>query len=152
MEEMSMSSIENLEAFLDEVPKIINRINGKDFINKISSTKWSKQEMLGHLCDSAINNHSRFARIILTDEPIALDGYQQNEWVKIHDYQLNYDRSELIDLWKQLNKLILNVMRNAHESDLKKLCILNDNSKVTLNWLFDDYLNHMMYHMKQIEG
>jgi len=147
-----MSSITKFEKLLNEIPKIINDIEDNEFLNKASSTKWSKQEILGHLCDSAINNHYRFVRIILTEEPISIDGYKQDEWVRVHDYQNNYNKSDLLALWIQLNKQILNIIRNAGEQDLNKQCILSDKNRVTLSWLFDDYLNHMLHHIKQIES
>ncbi|RAJ00926.1 DinB family protein [Paenibacillus pabuli] len=147
-----MSSITKFEKLLNEIPKIINDIEDNEFLNKASSTKWSKQEILGHLCDSAVNNHYRFVRIILTEEPISIDGYKQDEWVRVHDYQNNYNKSDLLALWIQLNKQILNIIRNAGEQDLNKQCILNDKNRVTLSWLFDDYLNHMLHHIKQIES
>lgn len=140
------------EELLNVVPKIINGIEDNEFFNKVSSNKWSKQEILGHLCDSAVNNHSRFVRIILTDEPISIEGYKQDEWVRIHDYQNNYSKSDLLALWIQLNKQILNIMRNASELDFNKQCILSDKSMVTLSWLVDDYINHMLHHIKQIES
>ncbi|SDG39349.1 DinB superfamily protein [Fontibacillus panacisegetis] len=140
------------EKLLDEIPKLINGIDDNEFITKVSSNKWSKQEILGHLCDSAVNNHSRFVRIILTEEPISIDGYKQDEWVRIHDYQNNYSKSDLLTLWIQLNKQILNVIRNASELDFNKQCILSDKSRVTLCWLFDDYLSHMLHHIKQIKS
>lgn len=147
-----MSSITKFEKLLNEIPKIINDIEDNEFLNKASSTKWSKQEILGHLCDSAVNNHYRFVRIILTEEPISIDGYKQDEWVRVHDYQNNYNKSDLLALWIQLNKQILNIIRNAGEQDLNKQCILSDKNRVTLSWLFDDYLNHMLHHIKQIES
>lgn len=147
-----MSSITKFEKLLNEIPKIINDIEDNEFLNKASSTKWSKQEILGHLCDSAVNNHYRFVRIILTEEPISIDGYKQDEWVRVHDYQNNYNKSDLLALWTQLNKQILNIIRNAGEQDLNKQCILSDKNRVTLSWLFDDYLNHMLHHIKQIES
>lgn len=147
-----MSSKMKFEELLNVVPKIINSIEDNEFFNKDSSNKWSKQEILGHLCDSAVNNHSRFVRIILTDEPISIEGYKQDEWVRIHDYQNNYSKSDLLALWTQLNKQILNIMRNASELDFKKQCILSDKSMVTLSWLVDDYINHMLHHIKQIES
>ncbi|MNO83160.1 putative metal-dependent hydrolase YfiT [compost metagenome] len=140
------------EKLLYEIPKLINDIDDNKFIAKVSSNKWSKQEILGHLCDSAVNNHFRFVRIILTEEPISMDGYKQDEWVRIHDYQNNYSKSDLLTLWIQLNKQILNVIRNASELDFNKQCILSDKSRVTLGWLFDDYLSHMLHHIKQIES
>lgn len=147
-----MSSIVEFEKLLYEIPKVINRIEDHEFMNKVSANKWSKQEILGHLCDSAVNNHSRFVRIILTDEPIRIDGYKQDEWISIHDYQNNYSKSDLLALWIQLNKQILNVLRNASELDFNKPCILSDKRRVTLRWLFDDYLSHMLHHIKQIES
>lgn len=147
-----MSSKMRFEELLNVVPKIINGIEDNEFFNKVSSNKWSKQEILGHLCDSAINNHSRFVRLILTDEPINIEGYKQDEWVQIHDYQNNYSKSDLLALWIQLNKQILNIMRNASELDFNKQCILSDKSMVTLSWLVDDYINHMLHHIKQIES
>lgn len=146
-----MSPIAEFEKLLDEVPKLINIIADHEFIHKASASKWSKQEILGHLCDSAVNNHSRFVRILLTDEPIRIDGYKQDEWIRIHDYQNNYSKSDLLALWVQLNKQILNVLRNASEPDFNKPCILSDKRRVTLRWLFDDYLSHMRHHIKQLE-
>jgi hypothetical protein len=142
----------NFEKLLNEIPQIINNIEDNEFNNKDSIIKWSKQEILGHLCDSAINNHSRFVKIILNDTPIIIDGYKQDDWVRIHDYQNNYSKSELLSFWIQLNKQILNIIRNASELDFNKQCILNDQSKVTLEWLFDDYINHLLHHIKQIES
>ncbi|MNI84208.1 hypothetical protein D3C73_1410930 [compost metagenome] len=81
-----------------------------------------------------------------------MDGYKQDEWVRIHDYQNNYSKSDLLTLWIQLNKQILNVIRNASELDFNKQCILSDKSRVTLGWLFADYLSHMLHHIKQIEN
>jgi hypothetical protein len=147
-----MNSKMKFEKLLNEIPKIINNIADDEFINKVSINKWSKQEILGHLCDSAANNHSRFVKIILNDKPVIIDGYKQDYWVRIHDYQNNYSKADLLALWIQLNKQILNIIRNASELDFNKLCILSDQSMVTLDWLFDDYINHLLHHLKQIES
>lgn len=147
-----MSAIGRLEAYLEEVPKTINDIEEEAFLRKPAPHKWSKQEILGHLCDSAANNHIRFARSILSDEPITIVGYQQDDWVKLHDYQSSYSQSEMLALWTSLNKQILHVMRQASESDLGKQCLLSDGSSVSLQWLFNDYLDHMLHHLKQIES
>lgn len=146
-----MSSKMKLEELLKEVPKIINGIEDDNFFNKASSNKWSKQEILGHLCDSAVNNHARFIKISLTEEPIHIEGYLQNDWVRIHDYQHSYSKSDLLALWIQLNKQILNLIKGS-ELDFNKQCILSDKTVVTLSWLVDDYIEHMLHHIKQIES
>ncbi|MGZ7440811.1 DinB family protein [Paenibacillus sp. TH7-28] len=145
-----MSSIKKFEKLLNDLPKIINNMEENEFRKKISINKWSKQEILGHLCDSAANNHSRFVRIILSDELVSIDGYKQDEWVEIHDYQNSYNKSDLLALWVQLNKHILNVIKKAESSDFNKQCALSDKSTVTLGWLFDDYVNHLEHHIRQI--
>lgn len=146
-----MSSKMKLEELLKEVPKIINGIEDNEFFTKASSSKWSKQEILGHLCDSAVNNHFRFVKIGLTEEPISLEGYKQDDWVRIHDYQHSYSKSDLLALWIQLNMQILNLIKGS-ELDFNKQCILSDKTVVTVNWLVEDYIEHMLHHLKQIES
>ena len=46
---------------------------------KPNPSKWSKKEILGHLIDSAANNHQRFIRLQLARE-IGLPGYEQDNW------------------------------------------------------------------------
>jgi DinB family protein len=48
--------------------------------------KWSKKEILGHLIDSASNNHQRFVRLQLS-ERVELPGYAQDDWVRVQRYQ-----------------------------------------------------------------
>ena len=43
--------------------------------------KWSPKEIIGHLIDSASNNHGRFVRAQLQDD-LMFDGYEQAEWVR----------------------------------------------------------------------
>ena len=44
--------------------------------------KWSRKEILGHLVDSAANNHQRFVRAQYSKDTNFLP-YEQKEWVKI---------------------------------------------------------------------
>src|SRR5262245_66441164 len=44
--------------------------------------KWSKKETLGHLIDSAANNHQRFVRLQLSPH-IDLPGYDGDEEVRV---------------------------------------------------------------------
>ena len=43
--------------------------------------KWSKKEIVGHLIDSAANNHGRFVRAQLQDD-LVFAGYDQDAWVR----------------------------------------------------------------------
>jgi hypothetical protein len=55
-------SINRLQDLLDVVPAKLSRIKDTDFVYKPAPDKWSKKEILGHLIDSAANNHQRFIR------------------------------------------------------------------------------------------
>src|ERR1051326_107422 len=62
---------------------------------------WAQIEILGHLVDSAANNHQRFVRSQFSDD-LVYQGYEQNQWVSSQKYA---DESwpELIQLWSSYN-------------------------------------------------
>lgn len=146
-----MESIMKLEFLISEVTEIVTAIDEVEFNLKLTPDKWSKKEILGHLCDSAVNNHIRFVKILVSDYPIAIQGYAQNDWVRANDYQNRYDQSDVLALWQQVNRMILRVMQRADSSDFQKKCVLPDKTEVTLEWLFNDYVDHLIHHLEQIE-
>ena len=73
--------------------------------------KWSPKEIIGHLIDSASNNHGRFVRAQLQDDLI-FDGYEQAEWVTVQRYQ-EREWVDLVALWQALNHHIAHVMATA---------------------------------------
>src|SRR4030095_11717280 len=81
--------------------------------------KWSKKETLGHLIDSAANNHQRFVRLQLSSR-IDLPGYDGDEWVRLQRYQ---DRSwlEIIELWRRYNMPIAPLILDAKHKPLRQL-------------------------------
>jgi hypothetical protein len=111
---------------------------------------WSKKETLGHLIDSALNNHQRFVRA-------ALDGfyegpfYQQEGWVGIHGYK-SMAWSNLVEHWRLQNELLCEVVERIPEERLDAPCRVGGNTPVTLRFLVEDYLNHLDHHARQIAG
>src|SRR5512134_1725873 len=69
---------------------------------------WSRQEILGHLVDSALNNHQRFVRAQLTSE-LVFPGYEQERWVAAQAYG---DRpwERLVALWTEANLHLAHVV------------------------------------------
>src|ERR1700689_2159450 len=65
---------------------------------------WTRKQELGHLLDSAANNHIRFVRAAL-DGRYDGPGYAQNEWVSLHDWQ-HVQWNTLIAWWQQHNTLL----------------------------------------------
>lgn len=146
-----MESIMKLESLISEMTEIVNATDEVEFNLKLAPNKWSKKEILGHLCDSALNNHARFVKIIISSYPIAIQGYTQDDWVRVNDYQNQYDKSDVLSLWQNINQAILRVLRKADTSDFQKKCVLPDQKEVTLEWLLNDYVAHLIHHLEQIE-
>jgi hypothetical protein len=69
---------------------------------KPSPDRWSKKEILGHLIDSACNNHQRFVRAQL-EGGLTFPGYEQEGWVRCQGYA-TADWSLLVDLWAAYNR------------------------------------------------
>jgi hypothetical protein len=123
--------------------------------------KWSPREIIGHLIDSASNNHQRFVRAQFTDD-LVFAGYEQEGWVRSQNYQ-GEDWAELLQLWKAYNQHILHLIsvmpdeartKLRHKHNLHQIASdsLSEDEPVTLDWFIRDYLEHMKKHLKQILG
>lgn len=143
---MLQESIERLQYLCDTIPPLLNTISDSDFSNKPAPGKWSKKETLGHLLDSAANNHQRFIRIQFENEPTI--GYDQNNWNLYHHYN-KLDKQHLINFWEIYNRHLLEIIKRIPEHNLSLTSISHD-EKVTLGYLIDDYVVHMEHHLRQI--
>jgi hypothetical protein len=123
--------------------------------------KWSPSEIIGHLIDSASNNHQRFVRAQFTDD-LVFAGYEQEGWVRVQHYQ-SEAWPDLVQLWKLYNQHILHLMSFVPEETRLKLRTkhnlhqlaseaLSENEPVTLDWFMRDYVDHMKKHLQQILG
>ncbi len=111
--------------------------------------RWSRKETLGHLVDSAANNHSRFVLAQTVSPPLRLVAYDQDVWVRLADYQ-HLPSAQLLTLWTTYNRLIRHLLARIPESALVTECITPNNNSVTLQWLIDDYVLHLEHHVQQI--
>src|SRR5678816_1955399 len=75
-----------LKNILATVPERLISIPNEDAGIKPSANKWSRKEIMGHLIDSASNNHQRFVRLQIEDH-VKLPKYRQNEWVTVQHWQ-----------------------------------------------------------------
>lgn len=110
--------------------------------------KWSKKQELGHLIDSAVNNHIRFVRATL-DGAYDGPGYAQDEWVALHGYQ-NMPWDLIIDFWLRANTLLGFVVDRIPADRLDAQCIVGGSQPVTLQFLIEDYVLHMQHHLDTI--
>ena len=112
--------------------------------------KWSPKQVLGHLVDSAANNHQRFVRGQEVAE-LTLPGYAQNHWV---DSQ-RYDRrpwSEIVGLWVAYNRHLAHVLAQIPADKAEVPCSIGANPQVTLGHIARDYVGHIRHHLRQIFG
>jgi len=124
-----------------------------------AADKWSAKQIIGHLIDSASNNHQRFVRAQFTDDLI-FDGYQQNDWVRVEHFQ-EKPWQELVQFWQLFNQHILHIMKYAPEDTRTKLRQrhnlhqlaseqIKEDEPVTLEWFMRDYVDHLKKHLSQI--
>ena len=114
---------------------------------KPAPNKWSKKEILGHLIDSAANNHQRFMRLQLQAE-ISLPGYDQDDWVRLNRYQQR-TWNEIVTLWSAYNRHLASVIESLDDSALGHVWHSPDGD-VTLEFIANDYVRHLEHHLTQI--
>jgi len=117
---------------------------------KVSADTWSKKEILGHLIDSALNNHQRFVRAA---QNTARDfpAYDQNRWVEVQCYnEMNW--SNLVDFFSQYNLHLCRVIDFLPQEVLNNPCNIGKEKPVALKFIIEDYLRHLEHHIEQILG
>ncbi len=116
--------------------------------NRRSGGGWSQREELGHLVDSAVNNHARIVRAAL--EP-AYEGptYAQQGWVDAHRYR-DIPWTEVVDVWHAHNRILLPLIGGIPAAKLATPCSVGGAAPVTLAFLIDDYVLHMRHHLDQV--
>ncbi len=161
-----VTELEETTSYLDDFSNTIETAFGRlqKFSDERSATprgkdKWSPRQIIGHLIDSAANNHSRFVRAQSTDD-LVFPGYEQEKWVAFQAYQ-ERPWSELIKLWHLYNRHILHIMKSTPEETRMKLRhkhnlhmiasdTLREDEPVTLDFFMRDYVEHLKKHLSQI--
>lgn len=140
-----MKETEVLQSIISNSNSLFNNIEEEKWNEKANPAKRSKKEILGHLCDSAMNNIRRFVVSQYEQDNKIL--YAQNAWVTSQDYQhSNY--KDIIQLWKLLNEQLTRIWEIIPPGKLLNTCITDQ--KRTLQWLIGDYIVHLNHHLDQI--
>jgi hypothetical protein len=110
--------------------------------------KWSRKEILGHLIDSASNNHQRFARAE-AGAALILPGYAQDRWVAFQGYSES-PWTDLIDLWSAYNRHLAHLLERIPESLRELPYEIGGGAAVSLSVVALDYIGHLQHHLGQI--
>lgn len=122
---------------------------------------WSPREIIGHLIDSASNNHQRFVRAQFQDD-LVFAGYDQDAWVAAQRYQ-DAAWADLVALWRAYNLHLARVMAAVPEAvRLRKTRRHNfhqiawqtvpEGEPATLDYFMRDYVAHLRHHLQQVLG
>jgi hypothetical protein len=109
--------------------------------------KWSRKEILGHLIDSAANNHQRFVRL-QHEEVLVHPGYSGDDWVRTQNYTAREWR-DLVEMWLAYNRHLAHVLRHADAQAAGHIW-KGPAGEVDLQFLIEDYLRHLRHHLEQI--
>jgi DinB family protein len=143
-----MQALTLMQTFVGQVPARLKEIPSSKAEHKPAAPRWSPKEELGHLLDSAANNHQRIVRAQLEDKP-AMPGYDGDRWVELHGYQ-DRDWDDLIELWKELNQQLLAAAQAVPSAAWSRTYTIADSEPLTIKFVFEDYLEHMIQHLQQI--
>lgn len=137
-----------LRGFVDETrPRLISiaetRASEKPF-----PEKWSLKEILGHVIDSALNNHQRIVRMQEKND-IGAFTYSQMHWVQSQHYH-EESWQDLVELWCRLNAHLAHVIAHVDPKSLSSTCDMGYASPATLQFVIEDYVRHVRHHIEQI--
>ncbi|HEX2927675.1 MAG TPA: DinB family protein [Ruminiclostridium sp.] len=112
----------------------------------VSEDSWSLKEIIGHLIDSASNNHQRFVRL-QSGDLLDFPEYDGEEWIRIQKYnEMSWDC--LVTLWYSYNLHIIKVIEHIDIQTLKNVWVRGE-EVIELEFLISEYYSHMKWHFQQ---
>jgi hypothetical protein len=138
-----LSTVNHAQSLLEAVPESKASV-------KPQPNKWSPKEIIGHLIDSASNNHQRFVRAASQRE-LTFPGYDQEALVALVRPN-DASWALLLRLWESYNRYLAHVIALLPESAAEVSCMIGKNPPATLRFLAEDYVAHLKHHLNQIVG
>ena len=160
---MDYSNVINAIRLILEKEEPMLKILSEDVItNRFNSQGRSIKMLLGHLIDSASNNHQRMVRLQYAPRVgysipdgerglLVFPDYTQdnNLWLQLQNYQ-NEDWNTLVQLWKFYNLHIIQVIHSVDESKLNNYWLDYEGNQVKLHDMIMGYTGHLELHIGHI--
>jgi hypothetical protein len=145
---------------VDDAAALLRSLPNSAAAHRPAPGKWSVKEIVGHLIDSACNNHRRF--VLAQIRPgLTFDGYEQDEWVAAQQYQQS-SWPALVDFWQSYNHHLMHVAAAVPQTMLDRLETRHNfydiatrsvakGEPATLGYFIEDYVVHLEHHLAQID-
>lgn len=160
---MDRSTVQIAGELREQVASAAAQLRGADEAwarSPVAPGKWSPCELIGHLVDSASNNHSRFVAALCKDD-LVFDPYDQDAWVEVQGYA-KAPWGELLELFEGLNLQVARVMERAapavseaprrlHNLDRIAWETVPKDEPVSLAYFMRDYLGHLRAHLHGLD-
>jgi len=143
-----MQAVDALARVLQTAPPRLVGISDEDAARRPAAGGWAAKELVGHLIDSASNNHQRWVRALAAPN-LEFPKYRQEEWVHAQDYATER-WADLVNLWLLYNRHLLHVARQIPPEKYGTLCTIGDDAPVTLEALVVSYVEHLQHHLQQV--
>ncbi len=137
-----------LERVVESARVILRQVSEAESNKPVLKGGWSRKQVLGHLIDSASNNHQRFVRAALQGS-LEFPRYDQDGFVRVQAVE-SVLWPVLVTLWTSYNLYLAHVIAYLPASQLEAPCRIGEDDPVTLRFLAEDYLTHFLHHLKQI--
>jgi len=137
-------------AVITKEEQILIHLSEDIITQRFNKQNRSIKQLLGHLIDSASNNHQRMVRLQYNEELVFPDYTQDNDrWIALQDYQ-HADWNNLVQLWKFYNLHIIQVIQSVDTTRLNNFWTDVEGNKVTLRQMIEGYIWHLNLHIGDI--
>lgn len=137
-----------LRSVVDEGERRLRGFSESETQKPVLTGGWSRKQVLGHLIDSASNNHQRFVRAGLQNS-LDFPPYDQEGCVRLQAPQ-EAEWALLVSLWAFYNRYLAHVLDHIPASKLDTPCRIGPGEPITLGFLAADYVRHMLHHLRQV--
>lgn len=152
---------EELRSTVERASSLLLNMSADWALRPLAPGKWAPIEVIGHLIDSASNNHQRFVRA-LDSEGLHGAGYAQNDWVAVQAYRTASWRT-VVELWGAFNLHLAHLIENTPRREQLRPRLDHNlyeiawepvpaPEAVTLEYLMRDYVGHLKHHLRQIDA
>ena len=157
------------KAVIDSINEVMNReiplllsLTEEQVNEKKNNQDRTVKMLVGHLIDSASNNHQRMVRLQYAPRcgysmpntemgMLVFPDYTQDNdlWIALQDYQ-HEDWHTLVMLLNLYNRHICHIIRSVDETKLENYWIDYEGCRGTLDEMIRGYINHLNLHFAHI--